>query len=75
MRKGKIQKVLKILNLVFLIAPRIISLLIILWISILTIIISVFLRNCANNLFPKKVRTNRYKYTDALDDLLSRWFD
>ena len=73
--KDKTQKVLNILNLVFLITPRIIILLIILIIAIFTITISVFLRNCANNLFPKKMRTNRYKYTDVLDDLLSKWFD
>ena len=73
--KDKTQKVLNILNLVFLITPRIIILLIILIIAIYTITISVFLINCANNLFPKNIRTNRYKYTDALDDLLSKWFD
>ena len=73
--KGKTQKVLNILNLVFLIAPRIILLLIILGISILTMTISIFFQNCANKLFPKEVRTNRYKYTDGIDDLMSRWFD
>ena len=73
--KGKTQKVLKILNLVFLIAPRIILLLILLGIAILTMTISIFFQNCANNLFPKKLRTNRYKYTDGLDDILSTWFD
>lgn len=73
--KGKTQKVLNILNLVFLIAPRIILLLILLSIAILTMTISIFFQNCVNRLFPKEVRTNRYKYTDGLDDLSSRWFD
>jgi hypothetical protein len=73
--KGKTQKVLNILNLVFLIAPRIILLLIILGISMFTMIISIFFQNCANNLFPKKLRSNRYKYTDGLDNILSTWFD
>jgi hypothetical protein len=73
--RGKIQKVLTILNLVFLIAPRIILLLIILGISILTMTISIFFQNCANNLFPKELRSNRYKYTDGLNDILSTWFD
>lgn len=73
--KGKTQKVLNILNLVFLIAPRIILLLILLSIAIFTMTISIFFQNCANKLFPKEVRNNRYKYTDGLDDLLSRWFD
>jgi hypothetical protein len=73
--RGKIQKVLTILNLVFLIAPRIILLLIILGISILTMTISIFFKNCANNLFPKELRSNRYKYTDGLNDILSTWFD
>lgn len=72
--KGKTQKVLNILNLVFLIAPRIILLLILLSIAILTMTISIFFQNCVNRLFPKEVRTNRYKYTDGLDDLSSRWF-
>ena len=73
--KGKTQKVLNILNLVFLITPRIILLLIILWILILTMTISVFLRNCVNKLFPKELRSNKYKYIDRLDDILSTWFD
>jgi hypothetical protein len=73
--KNKIQKVLNILNLVFLIIPRIILLLIILGIAIFTMTISIFFQNCANNLFPKEVRANRYKYTDGLDDILSTWFD
>lgn len=73
--KDKTQKVLNILNLVFLITPRIILLLIILGISIITMTISIFFQNCANKLFPKKLRTNRYKYTDGLDDILSTWFD
>ena len=73
--KGKTQKVLNILNLVFLIAPRIILLFILLCIAILTMTISIFFQNCVNRLFPKEVRTNRYKYTDGLDDLSSRWFD
>jgi hypothetical protein len=73
--KGKTQKALNMLKLVFLIAPRIILLLIILGIAIFTMTISIFFQNCANKLFPKELRSNRYKYTDALDDLLSRWFD
>ena len=73
--KGKTQKVLNTLNLVFLIIPRIILLLILLVIAIFTMTISIFFQNCANNLLPKEVRSNRYKYTDALDDLLSKWFD
>lgn len=73
--KGKTQEILNILNLVFLIAPRIILLITILGISILTMTISIFFQNCANNLLPKKVRNNRYKYIDGIDDLLSRWFD
>lgn len=72
--KDKTQKVLNILNLVFLIAPRIILLLIILGISMFTMIISIFFQNCTNKLFPKEVRANRYKYTDGLDDILSTWF-
>jgi hypothetical protein len=72
--KGKTQKALNMLKLVFLIAPRIILLLIILGIAIFTMTISIFFQNCANKLFPKELRSNRYKYTDALDDLLSRWF-
>ena len=72
--KGKTQKVLNILNLVFLITPRIILLLIILGIAILTMTISIFFQNCANKLFPKEVRSNRYKYIEGIDDLLSRWF-
>ena len=73
--KGKTQKVLNVLNLVFLIARRIILLLILLSIAILTMTISIFFQNCANNLFPKKLRSNRYKYTDGLDNILSTWFD
>ena len=73
--KSKTQKVLNLLNLVFMIAPRVILLLILLYIAILTMTISIFFQNCANNLFPKKLRTNRYKYTDGLDDILSTWFD
>ena len=73
--KDKTQKVLNTLNLVFLIIPRIILFLIILGIAIFTMTISIFFQNCANNLFPKNIRTNRYKYTDAVDDILSTWFD
>jgi hypothetical protein len=73
--KGKTQKALNMLKLVFLIVPRIILFLIILGIAIFTMTISIFFQNCANRLFPKEVRTNRYKYIDALDGLLSRWFD
>lgn len=72
--KDKTQKVLNILNLVFLITPPIILFLILLGIAVLTMTISIFFQNCANNLFPKKLRTNRYKYTEGIDDLLSRWF-
>lgn len=72
--KGKAQKVLNILKLVFLIAPRIVLLLILLSIAIFTMTISIFFQNCVNRLFPKEVRANRYKYIDALDGLLSRWF-
>ena len=73
--KDKTQKALNMLNLVFLIAPRIILLLIILGIAILTMAISIFFQDCANKLFPKELRTNKYKYIDELDDILSTWFD